>query len=70
MKLPIAPCLRSLVAKRRAGIPEALLLVMQQAGWLDHKRTVSSMSLFAKEVYPQIMDLPRTQPLSMKAAAE
>ena len=29
-----------------------------------------SMSLFAKEVYPQIMDLPRTQPLSMKAAAE
>ena len=46
------------------------LLMMQQAGWLDHKRTVSSMSLFAKEVYPQIMDLPRTQPLSMKAAAE
>jgi hypothetical protein len=28
------------------------------------------MSLFAKEVYPQIMDLPRTKPLSVKAAAE
>ena len=37
------------------------LLMMQQAGFLDHKRTVSSMTLFAKEVYPQIKDLPRTQ---------
>jgi len=35
-------------------------LMMQQAGFLDHKRTVSSMTLFAKEVYPQIKDLPRT----------
>lgn len=46
------------------------LLMMQQAGWLDHKRTVKSMSLFAKEVYPQIKDLPRTKPLSSQAAAE
>jgi len=43
---------------------------MQQAGWLDHARTVKSMSLFAKEVFPQIKDLPRTKPLNTKAAAE
>src|SRR5689334_21776481 len=36
------------------------LLMMQQAGFLDHKRTVASMTLFAKEVYPQIKDLPET----------
>ncbi len=36
------------------------LLMMQQAGFLDHKRTVESMTLFAKEVYPQIKDLPET----------
>jgi alkanesulfonate monooxygenase SsuD/methylene tetrahydromethanopterin reductase-like flavin-dependent oxidoreductase (luciferase family) len=46
------------------------LLMMQQAGWLDHARTVKSMSLFAKEVYPQIRDLPRTKPLETRAAAE
>ena len=34
------------------------LLLMQQAGYLDHERTVRSMTLFAKEVYPQIKDLP------------
>jgi alkanesulfonate monooxygenase SsuD/methylene tetrahydromethanopterin reductase-like flavin-dependent oxidoreductase (luciferase family) len=34
------------------------LLMMQQAGHLDHKRTVRSMTMFAKEVYPQIRDLP------------
>jgi alkanesulfonate monooxygenase SsuD/methylene tetrahydromethanopterin reductase-like flavin-dependent oxidoreductase (luciferase family) len=34
------------------------LLLMQQAGFLDHARTVRSMTLFAKEVYPQIKDLP------------
>lgn len=33
------------------------LLMMQQAGHLDHARTVKSMTLFAKEVYPQIRDL-------------
>ena len=44
------------------------LLMMQQAGFLDHKRTVSSMTLFAKEVYPQIKDLPRTKPAKEKAA--
>jgi hypothetical protein len=27
---------------------------MQQAGFLDHARTVRSMTLFAKEVLPQI----------------
>jgi alkanesulfonate monooxygenase SsuD/methylene tetrahydromethanopterin reductase-like flavin-dependent oxidoreductase (luciferase family) len=34
------------------------LLMMQQAGRLDHARTVKSMTLFANEVYPQIKDLP------------
>jgi alkanesulfonate monooxygenase SsuD/methylene tetrahydromethanopterin reductase-like flavin-dependent oxidoreductase (luciferase family) len=36
------------------------LLMMQQAGHLDHQRTVRSMTLFAREVYPQIRDLPST----------
>jgi hypothetical protein len=31
--------------------------MMQQAGFLDHERTVRSMTLFAKEVYPQIQEL-------------
>lgn len=34
------------------------VLMMQQAGHLDHKRTARSMTLFAKEVYPQIAGLP------------
>jgi len=46
------------------------LLMMQQAGWLDHASTVKSMTLFAKEVYPQIRDLPRTKPLGTQEAAE
>ena len=46
------------------------LLMMQQAGFLDHQRTVRSMTLFAKEVYPQIKDLPRTKPLERRVAAE
>ena len=46
------------------------LLVMQQAGFLDHKRTVRSMTLFAKEVMPRIKDLARTRPLNAKGAAE
>jgi len=46
------------------------LLMMQQAGSLDHARTVKSMSLFAREVYPQIKDLARTRPLNAQAAAE
>jgi len=37
------------------------LLMMQQAGHLDHKRTVRSMTLFAREVYPQIRDLAGTR---------
>jgi alkanesulfonate monooxygenase SsuD/methylene tetrahydromethanopterin reductase-like flavin-dependent oxidoreductase (luciferase family) len=40
------------------------LLVMQQAGFLNHKRTVATMTRFAREVYPQIADLPRTRPNS------
>lgn len=32
------------------------LLMMQQAGHLDHKETVKSMTLFAKEVYPRIRE--------------
>ncbi len=46
------------------------LLMMQQAGTLDHATTVKSMTLFAKEVYPQIKDLARTRPLNAQAAAE
>jgi alkanesulfonate monooxygenase SsuD/methylene tetrahydromethanopterin reductase-like flavin-dependent oxidoreductase (luciferase family) len=46
------------------------LLVMQQAGFLNHKRTVDSMTRFARDVYPQIMHLPGTQPLNRKVAAE
>ena len=46
------------------------LLLMQQAGSLDHKSVVRSMTLFANEVFPQIKDLPRTQPLQIGAAAE
>ena len=34
------------------------LLMMQQAGFLDHQRTLRSMTLFAKEVLPQVADLP------------
>ena len=46
------------------------LLMMQQAGFLDHKRTAASMTLFAKEVYPQIKDLPTTHvPKAQKAKA-
>jgi alkanesulfonate monooxygenase SsuD/methylene tetrahydromethanopterin reductase-like flavin-dependent oxidoreductase (luciferase family) len=46
------------------------LLMMMQAGHLDHKRTVANINLFAKECYPQIKDLARTRPLDVKAAAE
>ena len=46
------------------------LLMMQQAGFLDHKRTVRSMTLFAKEVMPQVCDLPGTDALQSAAAAE
>jgi alkanesulfonate monooxygenase SsuD/methylene tetrahydromethanopterin reductase-like flavin-dependent oxidoreductase (luciferase family) len=46
------------------------LLMMQQAGSLDHASTVKSMTLFANEVYPQIKDLPRSKPLAAQAAAE
>jgi alkanesulfonate monooxygenase SsuD/methylene tetrahydromethanopterin reductase-like flavin-dependent oxidoreductase (luciferase family) len=46
------------------------LLMMQQAGFLNHKRTVASMTLFAKEVMPQISDLARTRPLNARGAAE
>ena len=43
------------------------LMMMQQAGHLDHKRTVRSMTLFAKEVYPRIRDLPSTVASKVKA---
>lgn len=45
------------------------LLMMMQAGFLDHKRTVSNMTLFAKEVYPQIRDLPNTKSATPRAIA-
>jgi len=46
------------------------LLVMQQAGFLDHQRTVRSMTLFAREVLPRIADLPGVKALVPSAAAE
>lgn len=46
------------------------LLMMQQAGFLDHQRTVRSMTLFAKEVLPQIADLSGIGALTQTAAAE
>jgi len=46
------------------------LLMMQQAGFLDHKRTVASMTRFARDVLPQIKDLPRTRPNNARGAAE
>jgi alkanesulfonate monooxygenase SsuD/methylene tetrahydromethanopterin reductase-like flavin-dependent oxidoreductase (luciferase family) len=44
------------------------LLMMMQAGFLDHKSTVRNMTLFAKEVYPQIRDLPSTVNTVARAA--
>ena len=37
------------------------LLMMMQAGYMGNKRTVSNIRMFAKEVYPQIKDLPRSK---------
>ena len=33
------------------------LLIMGQAGFLDHDETGKGMTLFAKEVYPRLQDL-------------
>jgi hypothetical protein len=33
------------------------LLIMGQAGFLDHKETVKGMKLFAREVYPRLKEL-------------
>ncbi len=46
------------------------LLMMMQAGFMSHERTIKSIKLFAKEVYPQVRDLPRTKPLNRQVAAE
>lgn len=46
------------------------LIMMMQAGFLDHKRTVSNIQLFAKEVYPRIKHLAGTRELLGLAAAE
>ena len=46
------------------------LLMMQQAGSLDHASTVKTMTLFAKKVYRQIRERPRTKPLSTQETAE
>lgn len=37
------------------------LLMMMQAGYMGNKRTVSNIRMFAKEVMPQIKDLPRSK---------
>jgi hypothetical protein len=44
--------------------------MMMQAGFLDHKRTVSNIRLFAKEVLPQIKDLPGLKATLPSIAAE
>ena len=46
------------------------LIMMMQAGFLDHKRTVSNINLFAKEVYPRIRHLTGTSELRAMKAAE
>ncbi len=46
------------------------LLMMMQAGHLDHKRTVRNIELFAKEVYPRVKDLGPAMARAMPAAAE
>jgi alkanesulfonate monooxygenase SsuD/methylene tetrahydromethanopterin reductase-like flavin-dependent oxidoreductase (luciferase family) len=46
------------------------LLMMMQAGFLDHERTCKNIRLFAKECYPQLKDLPRTQPKKHLLTAE
>ena len=46
------------------------LIMMMQAGFLDHKRTVSNIQLFAREVYPRIKHLTGTSELRGLQAAE
>ena len=46
------------------------LLMMMQAGFLDHERTAKNIRLFAKDVYPAIKDLAGTKPLDLPIAAE
>lgn len=46
------------------------LIMMMQAGFLDHKRTVSNIQLFAKEVYPRIKHLTGVSGLPSVQAAE
>jgi alkanesulfonate monooxygenase SsuD/methylene tetrahydromethanopterin reductase-like flavin-dependent oxidoreductase (luciferase family) len=46
------------------------LLMMMQAGFLDHERTARNIRLFAKDVYPAIKDLAGTKPLDLPLAAE
>jgi alkanesulfonate monooxygenase SsuD/methylene tetrahydromethanopterin reductase-like flavin-dependent oxidoreductase (luciferase family) len=46
------------------------LLMMDHAGFMSHERTVKAMTLFARDVYPAIKDLPRTTPTrTVRAAA-
>jgi len=46
------------------------LLMMMQAGFLDHERTAQNIRRFAKDVYPAIKDLAGTKPLDLPIAAE
>jgi hypothetical protein len=34
------------------------LLMMSQAGFLDHEETVKGMQMFSREVYPRLKELP------------
>jgi hypothetical protein len=33
------------------------LLMMSQAGFLDHEETVKGMTMFAREVYPRLREI-------------
>lgn len=46
------------------------LLMMMQAGFLDHERTCRNIRLFARECYPQVRALARTQPRATCAASD
>lgn len=42
------------------------LLIMGQAGFLDHDETVKGMTMFSREVYPRLKEL---KPVAQRPAA-
>jgi hypothetical protein len=47
-------------ASRRPSRRLRALLIMGQAGFLDHEETVKGKTRFVREVYPRLNDLPET----------